>query len=101
MPCPESSPHVRMVSTMLNLDLVRAKKSVGRTDSYCVNTIPTPDHEGNTLWVSDKVRPVKTGSFISHKEITDYVTETCTTAGEIRYNPSPQNRAQQEQGTSP
>jgi hypothetical protein len=47
------------------------------------------------------VRPVITGSFISHKEITDYVTETCTTAGKIRYNPSPQSRAQQEQGTSP
>lgn len=42
----------------------------------------------------------KNGSFISHKEITVYVTETCTSAGEIRYNSPPQSRTKQEQGTT-
>ena len=59
-----------------------------------------PDYEGDTPPGLSQVRPIITGSFISHKEITDYVTETCTTTGEIRYNPSPQSRTQQEQGTS-
>jgi hypothetical protein len=58
------------------------------------------DYDGE-LPVSQQAGEAINGFFICKKEITDYVTKTSTTAGEIHYNFSPQNRAQQEQGTSP
>jgi len=83
-----SRPLTQIISTMLNLSFACSEESQYQ--------IKRGNYRGLIL-----IRPVITGSFICHKEITDYVTETSTTAGEIRYNPPPQSRAQQEQGTSP
>ena len=87
------------ISIILKYDNYKARNAfLERTG--CTPTIIQYSYDRELL-VSQQVGEAINGFFISKKEITDYVTETCTTAGEIRCNPSPQSRAQQEQGTSP
>ena len=75
-------------------------KNVFLERTWCTPTIIQSDYDEEPP-VSQQAGEAINGFFICKKEITDYVTETCTTAGEIHYNSSPQSRAQQEQGTSP
>jgi hypothetical protein len=75
-------------------------KNVFLERTVCAPTLIQSGYDGEHP-VSQQAGEVINGFFICKKEITDYVTETCTTTGEIRCNPSPQSWAQQEQGTSP
>ena len=77
----------------MNPKLVPRKTPFERAEGVMAYRYLRPDYSGyfgNSFYL----RLLTTGSFISLRETIDYVTETCRTAGEIRYNPSPQNRTQ-------